>query len=63
MTQEPHPVPDEDPERHIGEPVPDPWGELETEHDRLMNERARLVLDGADPADLVMPLSPPRDGA
>lgn len=22
---DPHPVPDEDPEEHIGEPVPDPW--------------------------------------
>lgn len=24
---DPHPVPDEDPEQHIGEPMPDPWDE------------------------------------
>lgn len=26
---DPHPVPDEDPEKHIGEPVPDPWDEAD----------------------------------
>ncbi len=25
MTVIPHPVPDEEPEQHIGEPTPDPW--------------------------------------
>lgn len=32
--------------------------ELEAGHDRLMNERARLILDGADPAELATPISP-----
>lgn len=32
--------------------------ELQEEHDRLMNERARLILDGVDPAELAMPLPP-----
>jgi hypothetical protein len=27
-------------------------------HDKLMNERARLILSGIDPADLAMPLAP-----
>lgn len=28
------------------------------EHDRLMNERARLILDGIDPDQLATPISP-----
>jgi hypothetical protein len=27
MSTDPHPVPDEDPERHIGDEIPDPWAD------------------------------------
>lgn len=27
MTAIPHPVPDESPEQHIGEQIPDPWSD------------------------------------
>jgi hypothetical protein len=40
------------------EPSQTLYGGLEREHDRLMNERARLVLDGVDPAELALPISP-----
>lgn len=36
MTQpvDPHPVPDEDPEAHIGDPIPDPWEKVVADSQR-----------------------------
>lgn len=45
---DPHPVPDEDPEQHIGEPVPDPWAKPD---DRKCPCGAPMRHDGALDSD------------
>lgn len=49
-----HPVPDEDPEQHIGAPVPDPWsgGDIEAREVQTEVTEDGSVDSGADPGRL-----------